>query len=891
LKDLNKEQILFIGVLVILGALAYFRLGDSYSAVKRVPRSKPLSELELLPPCPEIQFVNEDTTFFSRSGRNIFAPPRDWLPLEPLILDAPPQLAMLPVAPFPSPGLGEAFFAAYRYEPSARTELPSDETLADAEMAMEEAPEEGEAGNTLSITLEDLEETDPEAELLANYDWIRLKGQTSRIFGTILNENRYALAANKEPISFQQVARRTGSTLGKHEYDRERIEDFGFADTVVNRIELAIQEINFNAGNLDTIHQKARWCLTMAEEEPAAATYAAQLVQRAVELDPHSKESYTLLSDIYESTLDTERQLEILRKAMESRLNAPGVYVRYGNILRRYGMDDAAQEAYLEAERIEPRYAEALVARAGVAYDAGHFEESLHLYEEAFRSPSWMSRLKMQVLLGEGKNLLALNRLDEATIRMQRAIQEDEESGDAWNLKGAIALVKGDLDGAEAAFTTATSLAPDRYRYRYNRAVVAFRKGDLEDAIGLFEEAIDLDPFHSCRPLAAQGFMHECLGDDEAASAAYEQAVQVDPEDFYALYLWGRALRRQGDLEASIDTLKRALQLNGKMVDILGELGHACLRTGLFDDAAFYFEEYLKRTEGDFRVLYLNGLALLGQNRLQEAVTSFDRAMLLAERNPDPYNGLGYARYGMGDVPGSLDSFSQVLRLFEEGSRDPRYLYAVKWSQRIDEHHRKSQWIDEFQRKEIKNEWKKEDRCGPAITLINNQVVLRGVQRQEQTDERTALKREHPGKVFRVFEADLVTGEDNQARWGIFLGYYISRGLQGSLAKGEVILAVEPGGNLVYHVVDQSKERVIWERLDFEKIPPGEPVNLGIEVINHDEGRLRLSVDGEPVLSEDLVVKSFKKISRHLSLGVFGQAPGGRNLNLAVDRVRVVISN
>ena len=104
-------------------------------------------------------------------------------------------------------------------------------------------------------------------------------------------------------------------------------------------------------------------------------------------------------------------------------------------------------------------------------------------------------------------------------------------------------------------------------------------------------------------------------------------------------------------------------------------------------------------------------------------------------------------------------------------------------------------------------------------------------------------------------------------------------------------MAVETGGNLVYHVVDQSKERVIWERLDHEKIGPGETVKLGIEVINHDEGRLRLSVDGEPVMSEDLVVKSFKKISRHLSLGVFGQAPGGRNLNLAVDRVRVVISN
>jgi hypothetical protein len=245
----------------------------------------------------------------------------------------------------------------------------------------------------------------------------------------------------------------------------------------------------------------------------------------------------------------------------------------------------------------------------------------------------------------------------------------------------------------------------------------------------------------------------------------------------------------------------------------------------------------------------------------------------------------------MGEVPEALAAFGQVMRFFEEGSRDPRYLYAEKWSARIDAHHRKSQWVDNFQRKELKNEWKRRERCGPDITLIQNQAVLRGVQRQEQPDERTALQREYSGKLFRVFQADLSAMEDNQARWGIFLGYYISRGLQGTLAKGEVLLAVEPNGNLVYNVVDQSKQRVVWERIDFEKIEPGVPVQLGVEVTSHDEGRVRLFVNGEPVLDEDLTMKSLKKTTRSLTVGVFGQAPGGRTLHIAVDRVRVVISN
>ncbi|MBU0754128.1 MAG: tetratricopeptide repeat protein, partial [Planctomycetes bacterium] len=375
------------------------------------------------------------------------------------------------------------------------------------------------------------------------------------------------------------------------------------------------------------------------------------------------------------------------------------------------------------------------------------------------------------------------------------------------------------------------------------------------------------------------------------ASSAYESAIRVDPEDYYAQYLWGRNLRQRGDPAAAIETLKYALQLNDQMVEILGELGYASMLAGRDEDAIFYFEEYRKRAGGDFRLLYLHGLALLKQNRIDESIVLFRESAALAGDHPDPDNGLAYALHARGEIDEALAAFARVIRRFERNANDPRYTYAEQWMARVEEHRRKSQWIDGFERKTIKNAWDLQQRSGPKIDLVKNRILIQGVQRQEQPDTRTALRREIPGTTFRIFEADLSMGETNQARCGIYLGLYINRGAQGALTKAEVILALDMNGALVYQVVDKGNVIVEWQELPREKVLPNTPVRLSIEVVDYEEGRLRLYADGEPVLAEDLEVKSLKKGSRSLQLGIFAAAPGSRKVDVTADNARIVVRN
>jgi len=895
LKQLNKEQILFILCLMILGGLAYLRFDDQYNS-KSVRNTRNSMDLEENPLYADIQFVDSSMGFFTREGRNIYAPPRDWLPLEPLVLDTPPYVELMAVAPFSRPGLGASFFKSYHYLPVPASPLSVDgegeedtELMKAEDFAMGDSETEGVAINLDSI--EDIEEN-PEAALLAIYDWIKLNDQGARIFGYIKNDNKYDLLKNDEPIKFEMVAVKSGRVMAPHDYQRERVGEFGFADTVVNRIELAILDINFNAGNLTTIHEKADWCISMADEEQKAIGYAVNLLERAIDLDPLSKESYNRLVDVHTMNHDRESALNVIQSALERKLNSAAIHVRYGRLLRWYKMDDKALDAFMQAEYIKPKFADSLVERAKLAYERRNYDESMRLFQEAVQSPSWDNDLKLKVIMGEGKCLLAFDRLPEALAKVQRVLKLDDMNSEAYNLKGTVLLNSGDIDGAQEAIEKAIELSENSSKYVVNLGVVLFRKGDFEGALQKFNEAIEMDPYNSSFPTAAKAFMSQCLGEEEAASSDYELAVEIDPTNFYALYLLGRDLIANGDMETAIDMLKKALRKNSKMADILSELGRACFLAGKSEDAAFYFEEYLNRDQGDFRIHYLLGLVLLNLNRIDDAITAFNKARSFTgekSANPDPYNGIAYSKYAKGEVADSINAFGEVVRTFDEGSTDPRYLYAKRWMERIEDHRRKSQWLDGFQRKEIKNNWKFKQRCGPSISLFGNEITFQGIQRQEQPDERTSLRRSIEGREFRVFETDLCIKEENQARVGICIGTYIARGTTTVITKGEICLAVQPDGTLIYNVVDKGFNSVAWEKITHEPIQPGVPFRMGMELIDYERGVFRITLDGQPVLDGNLVVKDFRKNSREVLVGAFSEAPGSRKIAFTMDNARVVV--
>ena len=138
-----------------------------------------------------------------------------------------------------------------------------------------------------------------------------------------------------------------------------------------------------------------------------------------------------------------------------------------------------------------------------------------------------------------------------------------------WNDYGIGLLLQGDLRGAEAAFRTVMEIEPDYADGPVNVARARLQEGDVETAIPLLEQALELSPglarahYFLGTALRALGRYDEALAEFEAARAQYprdrvvlnqigrihflerrfddavavlEEVLRIDPEDLQAHY-------------------------------------------------------------------------------------------------------------------------------------------------------------------------------------------------------------------------------------------------------------------------------------------------------------------------------------------------------------------
>src|SRR5262245_12428734 len=120
--NVTKEQIFFLVVLAVLGWMSYSRITDKYQMAVR-PRGKPLPAVERRGVPLTLAASSEHNRLVQR-GRDIYAQPRDWAPLEAIDLELPPLVQPPFVPPFPAPYLGVDEWMKYaRTEPKIPTEM------------------------------------------------------------------------------------------------------------------------------------------------------------------------------------------------------------------------------------------------------------------------------------------------------------------------------------------------------------------------------------------------------------------------------------------------------------------------------------------------------------------------------------------------------------------------------------------------------------------------------------------------------------------------------------------------------------------------------------------------------------------------------------------------
>jgi len=206
---------------------------------------------------------------------------------------------------------------------------------------------------------------------------------------------------------------------------------------------------------------------------------------------------------------------------------------------------------------------------------------------------------------------------------------------------------------------------------------------DHKDGVGLIREGIAT---YEKQPATAKtmhriGLGYFYLEEDDKAKAAFEKAIELDPEDPEHVFMLG-IVQMYGDPEAAMKTLKKAIELDPKDARFPFELGRLYVRLQKDEAAALALLLEACRLDPKHAEAHKEAATLLlGLGNTEEALKHLRRAVEIDPRLVDAWYNLGQVSYNAGRFEDALAAWTRVAELapddFQTQTKLVQALYAL----------------------------------------------------------------------------------------------------------------------------------------------------------------------------------------------------------------------
>jgi Flp pilus assembly protein TadD len=235
---------------------------------------------------------------------------------------------------------------------------------------------------------------------------------------------------------------------------------------------------------------------------------------------------------------------------------------------------------------------------------------------------------------------------------------------------GVALTARGQFDEAIENFREAIQLNPNYYEALYNLGVALAAKGRPDEAIENYRKAIQINPNYY-EALDNLGVALAAKGQLDEAIENYRQAIQINPNSFKALNNLGGALAAKGRLDEAIENYRRAIQINPNFFEALNNLGIALVNKGQFDEAIENFRQAIQVNSNRPETFYYLGMTLGQLGRTREAVAQYREALRLNPNLAGPLNNLAWVLATSPDD--KLRNGAEAVRLAERACELTHY--------------------------------------------------------------------------------------------------------------------------------------------------------------------------------------------------------------------------
>jgi len=194
---------------------------------------------------------------------------------------------------------------------------------------------------------------------------------------------------------------------------------------------------------------------------------------------------------------------------------------------------------------------------------------------------------------------------------------------------------------------------------KYKEASAAFDRGEFEQAIALYEQALKLQP--DSVPIRTDlGVALVRLGRYTEAINNYEQALKRDPENKVVRLDLALAWYKQADFAKAAEELEVLRKSDPKNRQALYLLADCYLRLGKNGEVALLLQPEYEANPGDLAVDYALGTALIRQGKIHEGEVVID-PILKGGDTPEANLLLGQAQFSADDFNAAVATLRKAV--------------------------------------------------------------------------------------------------------------------------------------------------------------------------------------------------------------------------------------
>lgn len=409
--------------------------------------------------------------------------------------------------------------------------------------------------------------------------------------------------------------------------------------------------------------------LPMAQALYDQGKYEAVLERFPVEAMPPSRrvDIVVLRGHAQKGLGDTKAALRSFEEARKLDPRSPSVLLSYAELLAELGRREDAARVADEAVSAAPDVARLWTLKGSLALAAGNVDGALAAFDKALavnpkQADARIARVSLRMDLGR-----------DADVESDLAVLKRENPNDPRaNYLRAVHLGKrGNAAGARDNLAEVVNVIDTMPRELLVRrtpqllllcGVAHYSLGANEKALTCLQDFLRITPNH----VGARRVLGSVLlarGDARGAISALEPAVAAAPGDAEALALLATAYLAQRRYQSANEYLERALKASGGAPSIHATLGLSMLGAGRSDLGLPHLEKALVKDPGQLRAGIPLAVLYLKRGQAKQAVEVAEAVAKREPGNAAALNLLGVARAASGDAAGARKAYERAAEL------------------------------------------------------------------------------------------------------------------------------------------------------------------------------------------------------------------------------------